>query len=209
MSLENDQRVWHWLTLPDLILEPGGQLFPEWVVRVGGYLIEWHPTPDWPDPALPPPPSARLAPDDVSPGLRFDLEIHAIHVRRIGSAVAIEHRGRGADARVSLVGLERNPTWPQTDEALGTGMVLLDMTIEQTWPRLASDSEFLAARGRRLAYYCRLRGITDPIRLMGEDVAEALHYVDTHSMGNALWTRGLTINHVMAEAYRLLRTETS
>ncbi len=108
--------------------------------------------------------------------------------------------------RIQLPG-DAAPAPGDFDAALVARALLtaLQPKLSSDWQRSTLGREFVQQRGWRLAVYCKARGITDPIALSREDVAEAIGYASEESMRNALNQRKVKTEHIKAEAYRLIQ----
>lgn len=190
---------WRKATLRNPFTWPEGRRFEDWEIVAAGPSFTWD-TRD----GAPPPPRPSILLDEGPEDARVAISVRVLRVQRVGSPVYLEQRGRGEDTETLLRNLHLKPTWPQVDEALSVGMAILDRALERVWDRTTSDQEFIAARGRLLAVYCRARGITNPMDLDRRAVSEATGYASEESMRNALNQKGVRTEHIKAEAYRLI-----
>ncbi len=181
----------------DLLPDGQGYMLVHWGIRTDWDIV-MDGEPPWPFA------SGRRFPD----GHPEVFQLWLIQAYRPGHPLAAErrwHPQRGV--RDSIVGLEEPHTESDALNAWRGHALIAARLLREPWPRSASLDAFIQHRGRRLAMYCRERGIADPIQLQRPDVAEAIGYASMEALRNACTAKGITPDHIKAEAYRQLRAE--
>lgn len=192
-----------WLRLPP---EWNGYRIHQWGLRTG-WDIALDGEPPWPRAILGV--IARL--DTAGQPVREShvYQLWLIQAYRPGYPLGAERRWHpDLGVNDSIVGLTEPHEWPDVLAAHRGQQLIIDRLQQDPWPRSASQHEFLHERGRRLAAYCHARGISDPMRLDRQTVAEAVGYASLQSLANACHTKGVMPDQIKAEAYHQLRAET-